>query len=121
MTHRNQIKMIKSLNADRKLLGIWRSQDSICPICRQNIKVDSKWELHHIKEKSKGGDNKPTNLIMLHPNCHRQVHSQKMKVIKPSSTKELYRRLEPYELKGSSTVLRGGSKGNFTSLLDQDV
>ena len=111
LEQKNQMKMQKSLNADKKLLKIWKSQDGTCPICKQGMKTDSQWELHHILEKSRGGDNSPSNLIMLHPNCHRQVHSQKMKVTKLGSIKESFKRLEPYERKLSSTVLRGGNMG----------
>ena len=115
LEHRNQIRMLKLLNKDKKLLGIWKSQDGICPVCKQGMKTDSQWEMHHILEKSKGGEDNPSNLIMLHPNCHRQVHSQKIKVTKSGSSKEPFERLEPYEKKFSSTVLRGGSKEQSAS------
>ena len=110
LERKSQIRMLKSLNADRKLLSIWKSQDGKCPICKQEVKIDDQWELHHILEKSKGGSDNPSNLIMLHPNCHRQVHSQKIKVTKPGSAKGPSKGLEPYEGKPSSTVLRGENK-----------
>ncbi|MFB6245924.1 MAG: HNH endonuclease [Candidatus Nanohaloarchaea archaeon] len=32
-------------------------------------------EVHHIKPRSEGGENKPSNLIVLCPNCHRKADS----------------------------------------------
>ncbi|MBK8754255.1 MAG: HNH endonuclease [Candidatus Competibacteraceae bacterium] len=41
------------------------------------------WNIHHILPKSEGGGDNISNLVLLHPNCHRQIHSQKLKVVKP--------------------------------------
>lgn len=35
-------------------------------------------DVHHIKEKNKGGDDKHQNLTYICPNCHRLVHSGKI-------------------------------------------
>lgn len=55
---------------------IWRAQGKTCPVCAQPISVERKWDVHHIKERSKGGDDSPSNLILLHQNCHKQIHSK---------------------------------------------
>ena len=34
------------------------------------------WDVHHVLPKSKGGDDRLSNLQMLHINCHKQIHSR---------------------------------------------
>ncbi|WP_081257832.1 HNH endonuclease [Orientia tsutsugamushi] len=35
--------------------------------------------IHHIILKSKGSDNRSSNLMMLHINCYKQIHSLRLK------------------------------------------
>ncbi|WP_373455915.1 HNH endonuclease [Orientia tsutsugamushi] len=35
--------------------------------------------MHHIILKSKGSDNRSSNLMMLHINCYKQIHSLRLK------------------------------------------
>jgi RNA-directed DNA polymerase len=77
------LKMKDSLTGKVKLLRLWWSQDKRCPICEERITKDSGWHVHHILPKSEGGKDSPSNLVMVHPNCHRQIHSQKLNVVKP--------------------------------------
>lgn len=44
-----------------------------CQLCKANKNVVI--EVHHILPRSKGGSNKPSNLISLCHSCHRKVHS----------------------------------------------
>ena len=44
-----------------------------CQLCKANKNVVI--EVHHIQQRSKGGSNKPSNLISLCHSCHRKVHS----------------------------------------------
>lgn len=44
--------------------------------CGEKITKETGWNLHHILPKAQGGEDKMTNLELLHPNCHRQVHSR---------------------------------------------
>ncbi|WP_261298988.1 HNH endonuclease [Shewanella holmiensis] len=34
------------------------------------------WNVHHIVERGKGGSDEMENLVLLHPNCHRQLHAR---------------------------------------------
>jgi RNA-directed DNA polymerase len=70
-------KIYNHLKGRGKLLSLWNEQKGYCPICYQRITQQSGWHVHHILERSKGGDNTQANLVMLHPNCHRQIHAQK--------------------------------------------
>ena len=37
---------------------------------------DDDWDLHHIVYRTRGGGDEADNLMMLHPNCHRQYHAK---------------------------------------------
>jgi RNA-directed DNA polymerase len=52
---------------------ILRQQNGLCPVCRQVIQCEEALELHH--RDGHHQDNRSVNLVFLHPNCHRQVHS----------------------------------------------
>ena len=84
---RQGLKMERSLAGRRKLLFLWRSQKGICPVCNQKISKDTGWENHHITWRCKGGQDGNQNRLLLHINCHRQLHSQKVTVRKPASRK----------------------------------
>ena len=43
------------------------------------------WHIHHLLWRSKGGSDSIENLVLLHPNCHRQVHSEGLVVNKTAS------------------------------------
>jgi RNA-directed DNA polymerase len=58
------------------LLKIWQNQQGRCPVCEQLITTDHEWDQHHIQPRKEGGEDKLENLILLHPTCHRQLHSQ---------------------------------------------
>ena len=49
-----------------------KQQDGLCQVCWQVIQCDEDIELHH--RDSHHQNNRPANLVLLHPNCHRQVH-----------------------------------------------
>jgi RNA-directed DNA polymerase len=51
---------------------ILRQQDGLCPGCRQVIQVEEEVELHH--RDGQHQNNQLGNLVLLHPNCHRQEH-----------------------------------------------
>jgi RNA-directed DNA polymerase len=76
------VKMAASLKGRRSLLYLWREQDGICPVCKQSITTLTGWHNHHIVWRSKGGSDGAANRVLLHPNCHRQVHSHGLDVAK---------------------------------------
>ena len=80
---RSDVKMEATLKGRRQLLTLYREQDGICPICRQEITEITEWHRHHIIRRSNGGKNTAENLVLLHPECHRQAHSLKLEVAKP--------------------------------------
>jgi RNA-directed DNA polymerase len=81
------VKMGNTLQGRRSLLYLWREQNGICPVCVQPITKLTGWNNHHIVWRSKGGSDGAANRVLLHPNCHRQVHSQGVNVDKPRPKK----------------------------------
>lgn len=77
------VKMASRLKEKRKLLYLWKEQNGLCPICQQKITKLTQWHDHHIIQRTLGGTHKMENRVLLHPNCHRKVHSQGIKVAKP--------------------------------------
>ena len=73
-------KMEGNLKGKSKLLRLWWRQDKECPQCHEKITKETGWNIHHSLPKSEGGGENMSNLALLHPNCHRQIHSQKLKV-----------------------------------------
>jgi RNA-directed DNA polymerase len=81
---RISLKMQNSLKGRKKLIRLWLDQDRRCPICREWITRKSGWHVHHILWRVNGGGNGSANLIMVHPNCHNQIHVQGLNVVKPA-------------------------------------
>ena len=75
------LTMKESLKGRNRLLFVWYAQDGLCPNCEEKITKETGWNIHHIFPKAQGGDDKMTNLELLHPNCHRQVHSREKKLV----------------------------------------
>jgi len=51
------------------------SQDYICPVCGQKG-TDSSMNIHHCKNKCKGGKNTSENCVAVHKQCHKWIHEQ---------------------------------------------
>ncbi|MCH2058750.1 MAG: group II intron reverse transcriptase/maturase [Thalassotalea sp.] len=64
----------ESMQGKRKLLMLWLRQGQKCPMCHHKITKETGWNIHHIVERVKGGGDELSNLVLLHPNCHRQLH-----------------------------------------------
>jgi RNA-directed DNA polymerase len=84
-----RLKMLNSLRGRKKLIRLWLDQDRRCPICRELITQKSGWHVHHIIWRVDGGEDGSANLIMMHPNCHSQIHVNGLKVVKPAPARGL--------------------------------
>ncbi len=73
---RRSLTMNGDLLGRQRLLQLWDMQDGICPNCGEPITKETGWHVHHILPKVHGGTDQLSNLQLLHPNCHRQVHSR---------------------------------------------
>jgi RNA-directed DNA polymerase len=81
--HRLGVKMAATLKGRRKLLYLWKAQGGICPVCNEHITELTGWHSHHIIWQTRGGADSAKNRVLLHPNCHKQVHAQGRYVEKP--------------------------------------
>jgi RNA-directed DNA polymerase len=77
------VKMVHNLKGKRQLLALWQEQKGLCPICQQKITKLTGWHNHHLVWRVNGGKDVADNRVLLHPNCHRQVHNQRLEVVKP--------------------------------------
>jgi RNA-directed DNA polymerase len=64
---------------------LWLEQEGNCLLCGQSLALEEEWHVHHLLWRSHGGDDTVDNLVLLHANCHRQVHSQGLVVNKTAS------------------------------------
>ncbi|WP_460036218.1 HNH endonuclease [Methylothermus subterraneus] len=56
--------------------NLWYKQGGKCPICGEGITRETPAPIHHTLPRSLGGTDALSNLVILHVNCHRQVHSR---------------------------------------------
>jgi RNA-directed DNA polymerase len=80
---RQGVRMARNLKGRRQLLRLWKEQDGLCGVCHQRITELTGWHSHHLVWRTHGGSDRAENRVLLHPNCHAQVHSQGLTVVKP--------------------------------------
>jgi len=80
---RLETKMVNHFHGRKQLIRLWREQKGVCPVCQERITVETGWNNHHITSRVLGGPDTYENRVLLHPNCHRMVHSRKLSVEKP--------------------------------------
>ena len=61
---------------------LWLEQEGKCRVCDQALTLEEGWHVHHLLWRVHGGTDAIDNLVLLHPNCHRQVHSEGLVVNK---------------------------------------
>ena len=81
-------KMARTLEGRGILWYLWAEQNGICPVCHQKLTTATGWHSHHIQWRTHGGSDAIENRVLLHPNCHQQVHSQGLTVGKTVLRKE---------------------------------
>ncbi len=84
---RLDVHMADTLKGKHWLRHLWKEQNGLCPMCRQKITKITGWHSHHVAWRSKGGSDTAENRVLLHPNCHQQLHSQGLHVEKPRPAK----------------------------------
>jgi RNA-directed DNA polymerase len=77
------VKMAENLKGHRQLLRLWKEQNGLCPVCNEKITKLTGWHNHHLVCRTHGGSDTTQNRILLHPDCHRQVHRLGLTVVKP--------------------------------------
>ena len=77
-----QTQRWKSKSGSRKLktIRLYDKQNGRCPVCNEVMTDTSDFQVHFIKPLVTGGTETYDNMLLLHPNCHRQIHSRKESV-----------------------------------------
>jgi RNA-directed DNA polymerase len=75
--------MEANLQGYKRLLSLWKEQNGNCPVCDDKITKLTGWHSHHLVYRVHGGADGNSNRVLLHPNCHRQVHAKGLEVVKP--------------------------------------
>jgi RNA-directed DNA polymerase len=78
-------RMASTLTGRGTVRVLWSQQNGKCLVCGQPLTLADGWQVHHLQWRVHGGSDLPYNLVLLHPNCHRQVHSQGLVVEKTAS------------------------------------
>ena len=55
-------------------------------MCAQALTEGTDWDCHHVVPRALGGTDTLDNLALLHPTCHRQVHSLGEAALSPRPT-----------------------------------
>ncbi len=83
------VKMQGNQQGRRKLVRLWLDQDGQCPHCQERITRTTGWTLHYLVPRVAGGKDSASNLILLHPQCHRYVHDHQLTIVKPAPARGL--------------------------------
>jgi len=83
------VKMAGTLVGRWTLRLLWKEQGGICPVCNQKTTAVTGWHNHHIVWRTHGSKDTIENRVLVHPNCHQQIHSQGLDVGKPRPAKSV--------------------------------
>ncbi len=78
-----QERMLKSMSYRKQWARLYLDQSGLCALCGYEMDIETGWHDHHIEYRVAGGSDALGNRVLLHPNCHAQVHSLGLKVVKP--------------------------------------
>ncbi|MFZ5451276.1 MAG: group II intron reverse transcriptase/maturase [Thermodesulfobacteriota bacterium] len=82
---RQTLKVKDDLALYGRVKKLWQAQKGKCPICQKDFSNETGWHMHHVIPRLQGGKGILSNLQLLHPNCHRQLHSQDCKCVSAPS------------------------------------
>ena len=69
--------MSDKLGYRSQVLSLYRRQDGNCAYCGAPISWVSGWHDHHVVYRTHGGSNALDNRVLVHPNCHAQIHTNR--------------------------------------------
>jgi RNA-directed DNA polymerase len=79
-----QERMLKNMRYRKQWATLYMEQRGLCALCGYEMDMETGWHDHHIVYRVAGGSDAPENRVLLHPNCHTQVHSLNLQVVKPA-------------------------------------
>jgi RNA-directed DNA polymerase len=78
-----QDRMVNKMRYRQEWVKLYVSQKGLCAHCGCEMDIDTGWHDHHLVRRVDGGSDSLGNRVLLHPNCHVQVHSLNLRVVKP--------------------------------------
>lgn len=69
-------QLVEDARGNQRWLKLWLEQKGRCVGCGQPLAMDGDWHFPPLHRRVEGGGDELSNLVFLHANCHRQVHSQ---------------------------------------------
>lgn len=66
-------KQVTELVASKQKMA--KKQHFACPVCNQSLLNGEELHTHHILPRNDGGQDKYKNLLLVHQDCHTQIHS----------------------------------------------
>jgi len=78
-----QERMLKSMRYRKEWAKLYLEQQGKCALCGYEMDMDTGWHDHHIEPRVAGGSDALGNRVLLHPNCHSQVHNLGLRIVKP--------------------------------------
>jgi RNA-directed DNA polymerase len=79
-----QARMEGSMRHRKQWVSLYMSQRGLCAHCGCALTRETGWHDHHLEYRMHGGSDGLFNRVLLHPDCHRQVHIGKIVVTKPA-------------------------------------
>ncbi|MGF6777455.1 group II intron reverse transcriptase/maturase [Paraburkholderia sp. GAS334] len=78
-----QERMEHSMRYRKQWVSLYMSQSGLCARCGYALTAETGWHDHHLEYQMHGGSDALSNRVLLHPDCHLQVHAGKLAVTKP--------------------------------------
>ncbi len=78
-----QKRMERSKGYLKEWFTLYSSQEGLCAHCENALTDETGWHDHHLVYRMYGGSDALSNRVLLHPDCHRQVHARSINVAKP--------------------------------------
>ncbi|MFT8077327.1 HNH endonuclease, partial [Salmonella enterica subsp. enterica serovar Typhimurium] len=60
----------------KQIRSLYIRQKGVCALCGHPVTKETGWHDHHVIRRVDGGPDTLQNRVLLHPNCHAQVHSR---------------------------------------------
>jgi RNA-directed DNA polymerase len=79
-----QERILRNMRYRKEWSKLYADQRGLCALCGYEMDLDTGWHDHHIEYRVDGGSDALGNRVLLHPNCHSQVHSLGLQVVKPA-------------------------------------
>ncbi|WP_425267421.1 HNH endonuclease signature motif containing protein [Cupriavidus lacunae] len=78
-----QERMADRMSYRKQWAKLYVSQRGLCVVCQGELTDETGWDDHHIEPRILGGSDALGNRVLLHPDCHVQVHHYGKSAVKP--------------------------------------